>query len=66
MLVVLGRWVRVAEFRRPFMGFLNECCAAGQRRYPQAVPSDMYGELLVFCMALPRAFTDLRAKVDTG
>ncbi|CAK0806547.1 unnamed protein product [Prorocentrum cordatum] len=66
MLVVLGRCVRVAEFRRPFMGFLNECWAAGQWRYPQAVPSVMCGELLVFCMALPLAFTDLRAKIDTG
>ncbi|CAK0893464.1 unnamed protein product, partial [Prorocentrum cordatum] len=66
MLVVLGRCVRVAEVRRPFMGFLNECWADGQWRCPQAVPSVMCGELLVFCMALPLAVTDLRAKIDTG
>ena len=65
MLVVLGRCVRAAEFRRPFMGFLNDCWAAGQWAYPRAVPTHMCGELLLFCMALPLAFTDLRAKIDT-
>ncbi|CAK0888093.1 unnamed protein product [Prorocentrum cordatum] len=47
MLAVLGRCVRVAEFRRPSMRFLNECWAAGQWRYPQAVPFVMCGELLI-------------------
>ncbi|CAK0792531.1 unnamed protein product, partial [Prorocentrum cordatum] len=58
--------VKAMLFRRPFMGFLNECWAAGQWRYPQAVPSVMCGELLVFCMAFPLAFTGLRAKIDAG
>ncbi|CAK0874843.1 unnamed protein product, partial [Prorocentrum cordatum] len=48
--------VKAMLFRLPFMGFLNECWAAGQWRYPQAVPSVMCGELLVFCVA----------KIDTG
>ncbi|CAK0879423.1 unnamed protein product, partial [Prorocentrum cordatum] len=66
VLVVLGRWVHIAEVCVPFMGFLNEWWAAGQRENPQAVASDMCGKLLVFCMAATRGLTDLRAKIDSG
>ncbi|CAK0838388.1 unnamed protein product, partial [Prorocentrum cordatum] len=64
-LMVLGRCVRAAEFRRPFMGFLNSVGAAGRWTRPQAVPLGMCDELLGFAMALPLAYTDLRAKIDT-
>ncbi|CAK0865484.1 unnamed protein product, partial [Prorocentrum cordatum] len=66
VLVVLGRSVRIAEVCVPFVGFLNECGAAGQWRNPQTVASDMCGELLVFCMAATRGLADLRAKIDPG
>ncbi|CAK0904182.1 unnamed protein product, partial [Prorocentrum cordatum] len=64
-LMILGRCVRAAEFRRPFMGFLNSVWAAGRWTRPQAVPLGMCDELLGFAMALPLAYTDLRAKIDT-
>ncbi|CAK0901893.1 unnamed protein product [Prorocentrum cordatum] len=64
VLMILGRCVRAAEFRRPFMGYLNAVWAAGRWQQPQAVPLDMCDELLSFMMALPLAFTDLRAQID--
>ncbi|CAK0910046.1 unnamed protein product, partial [Prorocentrum cordatum] len=57
--------VRAAEFRRPFMGFLNSVWAAGRWTRPQTVPLGMCDELLGFAMALPLAYTDLRARIDT-
>ncbi|CAK0911288.1 unnamed protein product, partial [Prorocentrum cordatum] len=64
MLMVLGWCVRAAEFRRPFMGFLNSAWAAGRWARPQPVPLGMCDELLGFALALPLAFTELRARVD--
>ncbi|CAK0895366.1 unnamed protein product [Prorocentrum cordatum] len=63
MLMVQGRCVRAAEFRRPSMGFLNSVGAAGCWTRPQADPLGMCDELLGFAKALPLAYTDLRAKI---
>ncbi|CAK0824753.1 unnamed protein product, partial [Prorocentrum cordatum] len=64
MLNVLGRCVRAAEFRRPFMGFLNSVWAAGSWARPRPALLGICDELPGFAFALPLAFTALRARID--
>ena len=64
LLMVLGRLVRVFEFRRPLLGTLNVIWAVVNKTGLVRLSDLQVSEMLVACCLVPLAFTDLRAKID--
>ena len=64
LLMVLGRLVRIFEFRRPLLGTLNFVWKLGPSTGFCRLSDVMVSELLVACCLVPLAFSDLRAKID--
>ena len=63
-LMVLGRWVRIFEFRRPLMNLLQTSWPKGDLTWRRPLGETAFCELLE-CIALsPMAGTDLKAQVD--
>ena len=63
-LMVLGRWVRIFEFRRPLMNLLQTSWPKGDLTWRRPLGNTAMCELLE-CIALsPIAGTDLKAQVD--
>ena len=64
LLMVLGRLVRIFEFRRAIMVILNECWVDSQTTTTALLTNQMRTELLVSCCLLQLAFTNLRAEIE--
>ena len=60
MLMVLGRFVRIAEFRRPTLSVLNEVWKCSTWKSGGILSAQMVDELLTFAALVPLAYADLR------
>ena len=63
-MVVLGRFIRCFEFRRPLMGLLNKCWPKSMWCRPRKVPDSHAHELLTASCLLSLAVMDLRTPVS--
>jgi len=61
--IVMGRWVRVLEFRRPLFSLINAAWQLMERSVT-VLTERLSGELLAVCCIMPLAVTNLRATFE--